>query len=127
MELSSSPATTVLITRDAGRARGFYEQALGLPLQGSMEDGGPIFKLAGSASLALMEDPGMTPSGRTALTFEVEDIDSAISELGTKGVAFEDYDLPDLRTVNHVADVGNTKSAWFLDPDGNVLCLHQVL
>lgn len=127
MKLSSSPATTILMSADTGRARPFYEQTLGLPFRGVTEDGGPVFNLAGSAALALMEDPQMEPSGHTTLTFEVDDIDGAIQDLSSEGVAFEDYDLPGLRTVNHIADLGDTKSAWFLDPDGNVLCLHQVL
>lgn len=127
MNLSSSPATTILISADTGRARSFYEQTLGLPYRGTTEDGGPIFDLAGSAALALMEDPEMVPSGRTTLTFEVDDIEDAIQELGSRGIEFEDYDLPGLKTVDHVADLGDTKSAWFLDPDGNVLCLHEVL
>jgi hypothetical protein len=40
-------------------------------------------------------------------------------------VSFEDYDLPDLHTEGHIATMGSEKAAWFLDPDGNVLCLHQ--
>jgi hypothetical protein len=42
-------------------------------------------------------------------------------------VAFSDYDLPDLKTVDHVCVLGSRKAAWFNDPDGNVLCLHEVL
>lgn len=42
-------------------------------------------------------------------------------------MAFSDYDLPDLTTVDHVCVLGSRKAAWFNDPDGNVLCLHEVL
>ena len=40
---------------------------------------------------------------------------------------FEDYDLPGLRTVDHIAEMGNEKAAWFCDTEGNILCLHEML
>ena len=40
-------------------------------------------------------------------------------------MAFEDYDLPGLKTVDHVASSTGMRAAWFLDPDGNVLCVHE--
>jgi hypothetical protein len=42
-------------------------------------------------------------------------------------VVFEDYDLPDLKTVNHICVLGSEKAAWFKDTEGNFLCLHQDL
>ena len=59
------------------------------------------------------------------MSFEVDDIGTEIGELEQRGVVFEDYDLPDLKTVDHVCVMGAEKAAWFKDPDGNVLCLHQ--
>jgi hypothetical protein len=50
-----------------------------------------------------------------------------ISSLEGRGVRFEDYDLPELKTVDHVCDLGSELAAWFKDPDGNVLCLHQTV
>ncbi|WP_434620506.1 hypothetical protein [Arthrobacter sp. A5] len=77
--------------------------------------------------MALLEDPAAKPSGHTAISFEVQDITAAIRDLGTRGVAFEDYDLPDLKTTDHVCVLGSEKAAWFSDPDGNILCLHENL
>ena len=48
-------------------------------------------------------------------------------ELEQRGVGFEDYDLPDLKTVDHVCVLGSDKAAWFKDPDGNVLCVHETV
>jgi hypothetical protein len=56
----------------------------------------------------------------------VSDITQEIRDLEARGVAFEDYDLPNLKTVGHVAVMGNEKAAWFCDPEGNILCIHQV-
>lgn len=125
MSLSSSPATTILPVTDAARARTYYADALGLEFRGQSADGNLIFGLEGSATLALMEDPEAKPSAHTAMSFEVPDITAAIGDLGTRGVAFEDYDLPDLKTTDHVCVLGAEKAAWFKDPDGNILCLHQ--
>jgi len=48
-----------------------------------------------------------------------------IKELKQRGVVFEDYDLPGFKTVNHVCVVGSDKAAWFKDPEGNILCVHE--
>jgi predicted enzyme related to lactoylglutathione lyase len=50
-----------------------------------------------------------------------------IRELESRGVAFADYDLPGLKTVEHVCVLGSEKAAWFQDPEGNILCLHEDL
>ena len=125
--LASSPVTTVLIVRDAERSADFYREQLGLPHQGRTPDGQEIFSAGGGSAVALMSDLESEPSGRTELSFEVSDIGGEIRDLEGRGVTFEDYDLPGLKTVDHVAEMGSEKAAWFKDPDGNVLCLHEVL
>jgi len=44
-----------------------------------------------------------------------------------RGVVFNDYDLPGLKTVNHVCVLGFEKAAWFGDTEGNILCLHEAI
>jgi predicted enzyme related to lactoylglutathione lyase len=75
--------------------------------------------------VALIPKPGGTKAEHTALSFEVEDVGKAIAELVSRGVTFENYDFPGLKTVNHVCVLGSEKAAWFKDPEGNHLCLHQ--
>ncbi|MGA7204055.1 MAG: VOC family protein [Specibacter sp.] len=127
MSLSSSPITTILPITDGPRSRKFYEASLGLSFQGQAADGNLIFDLAGSGSLALLSDPNARPSAHTVVSFEVQDIGGVIRELGAQGVVFDDYDLPDLKTTDHVCVLGSEKAAWFKDPDGNILCLHENL
>ena len=55
------------------------------------------------------------------------DIVAAVNDLKTRGVVFEDYDFPSLKTVNHVCVLGSEKAAWFKDTEGNYLCLHEDL
>jgi hypothetical protein len=66
-----------------------------------------------------------TQSSDTVLTFEVDDVYSEVQDLEGRGVGFLDYDLPDLKTVDHVCVMGDEKAAWFADSEGNILCLHE--
>lgn len=125
MTLTDSVVAVLLPTGDAARAQDFYEKRLGLPFDGTSPAGELMFRIAGGSHLALRPFPEVHPSPNTAMSFEVADITQEIADLESRGVRFEDYDLPDLTTVGHVFDDGTTKAAWFLDPDGNVLCLHQ--
>ena len=86
-----------------------------------------MYALAGGATLVLLPRPDSTPSESTAMSFEVADVSGEVRELEQRGVGFEDYDLPDLKTVDHVCVLGSDKAAWFKDPDGNVLCVHETV
>ena len=125
MSLSGSAVAVMLPTGDATRAQEFYEKRLGLPCDGTGAPGERIFGLVGGSHLVLRVLPAVTPSPNTAMSFEVADIASEVAGLEARGVRFEDYDLPELKTVDHIFDDGSMKAAWFLDPDGNILCLHQ--
>lgn len=125
MTLANNTVGILLPTRNPSAAQAFYTDCLGLPFVGKSADGELVFQLAGGARLLLRELPDSAPSPNTEMTFAVDDIAAAITDLEGHGVAFEDYDAPGLRTVNHVFHSGTTKAAWFRDPDGNVLCLHQ--
>jgi catechol 2,3-dioxygenase-like lactoylglutathione lyase family enzyme len=126
MSLTDSAVAVMLPTGDATRAQDFYEGRLGLPYDGINDTTGEmVFRLGGGSQLVLRLLPEVAPSPNTAMSFEVRDIAAEIADLESRGVRFEDYDLPDLKTVDHVFDDGGMKAAWFLDPDGNVLCLHQ--
>jgi hypothetical protein len=62
----------------------------------------------------------------TLASWEVDDIASVVDELEARGVVFEKYDLPGLKTDEQgIADLGSTKAAWFKDPDGNILNVGQ--
>jgi catechol 2,3-dioxygenase-like lactoylglutathione lyase family enzyme len=125
MNLSDSVVSVLLPTSDQARAQEFYEGRLGLPCEGTGPGGELLFRLAGGSQLALRPMAAAYPSANTAMTFEVDDLVAKVSELESRGVQFEDYHLPDLETVDHVYDDGTMKAAWFLDPDGNILCLHE--
>jgi catechol 2,3-dioxygenase-like lactoylglutathione lyase family enzyme len=57
--------------------------------------------------------------------FVVDDVDAAVAGLRERGVVFEEYDLPGLRTEGGIATLGPVRAAWFKDPDGNILAVEQ--
>ncbi len=123
--LSKAPVTTILPVIDMNRAREFYERKLGLKPMGFAADGNFIFGCAGEAAIALIQKPQGTKAEHTAISFEVEDAMAEVKELERRGVIFEDYDLPGLKTVEHVCVLGSDRAAWFKDTEGNILCVHQ--
>ena len=122
--LSDSAVTTMLPVKDMDRARKFYEGCLGLTPGGFKPDGKFVYAVGGS-TLALFPKPAGTKADHTAISFRVADIAAAIEELQRTGVAFEDYDFPGLKTVDHVCVLGAEKAAWFMDTEGNCLCIHE--
>ena len=125
MSLTHSTIAMMMPVTDVDRARTFYSESLGLDYTGTNDEGSALYALDGGSTLVLLPRPDSSPSESTAMSFEVDDITSEIEDLEDRGVVFEDYDLPDLKTVDHVCVMGDEKAAWFKDPTGNVLCLHQ--
>ena len=125
MSLNDSAVAVMLPIGDADRAQKFYTDQLGLPYQGTNEEGSLMYALAGGTQLMLLPRPDEKPLGSTAMSFEVGDIEKEIAELEERGVRFEDYDMPGMKTEGHIASMGDERAAWFLDPDGNVLSLDQ--
>ena len=123
--LTKAPVTTMLPVKDLNRAREFYEKKLGLKPIGARQDGKFLFAGGDGGTLALFPKPEGTKAEHTAVSFLVKDIAREIKELKSKGVLFEDYDFPGLKTENHVCVLGSEKAAWFKDTEGNYLCLHE--
>jgi catechol 2,3-dioxygenase-like lactoylglutathione lyase family enzyme len=124
--LTHSPMTTMIPVIDMERARAFYERKLGLQ-PGELKPDGKFLYHVGAGLLALFPKPEGTKADHTAISFKVSDIVANIAELEQAGVVFEDYDLPGLKTVNHVCVLGSEKAAWFKDTEGNYLCIHEDL
>lgn len=122
--LTDSSVTTMLPVKDLERARAFYEGRLGLQPGGLRPDGKFVYRVGGT-TLALFPKAEGTRADHTAISFQVDDIDASVAALEKAGVVFEDYDLPGLKTVNHVCVLGAEKAAWFKDSEGNFLCIHQ--
>ncbi len=130
--LSNARVATRLPAQDLARARTFYSEKLGLE-PAEERPGGLLYRLAGG-EFALYQSAGASPGTFTQMAFDVDDHAAAVAELKTRGVMFEDVDLPGLRTTEGVAEVqGNypskggsgERAAWFRDSEGNLLGLGQ--
>jgi catechol 2,3-dioxygenase-like lactoylglutathione lyase family enzyme len=122
--LTQSRITTILPVADVPRARRFYEEKLGLRTATTRPDGAVVLE-GDQGALELLPRPEAKATGYTVASFEVPDVVGQVKELERRGVRFEDYDLPDLKTVDHVCVMGAERAAWFKDPEGNVLCIHD--
>jgi catechol 2,3-dioxygenase-like lactoylglutathione lyase family enzyme len=112
------------------RANKFYTEVLGLtpmtPPGGAPTKQGMYAAGAGTA-ISVYERPGMPAPQNTTLGFAIpaDKFDSVVAELRSKGVAFQDIDIPEigLKTVDGIATVDGSKSAWFTDTEGNILTI----
>lgn len=123
--LSKSPVAATLPFRGLKAARAFYGGKLGLRLTaGSVKDGWMQFR-AGKGTVIEVFESDSRKSKDTGATFEVKDLSKEMKALRKKGVRFLEYDLPGIKTVDGVATMEDQRAAWFQDPGGNILCLHE--
>jgi catechol 2,3-dioxygenase-like lactoylglutathione lyase family enzyme len=119
--LGKADATPMIAVKDLDRARSFDEGTLGLS---EVDDFGERFMLkSGDTTLSVYRSQFAGTNKATALTFTVDDLDGEVGELKGKGVAFEHYDLPGLERQGDCYVAEGMKTAWFKDPDGNILSL----
>lgn len=106
---------------DIAKATNFYGGTLGLEV--SQTGGLLTLYLAGGHNVLLYPKPNHSPATFTVLNFPVASVDRAVEELGKRGVRFEIYDLPGLKTDERgiCRDSGGPVIAWFKDPAGNIL------
>jgi catechol 2,3-dioxygenase-like lactoylglutathione lyase family enzyme len=123
--LTNARAVTTLPAVDIDRARKFYEGKLGLKPREANEY--TVMYDCGQGTGIFLYKRGPTKADHTVAAFEVDDLHKEMKELRQKGVVFEDYDLPGLKTVDGVADMEGEKAAWFTDTEGNILSLGQRL
>jgi catechol 2,3-dioxygenase-like lactoylglutathione lyase family enzyme len=115
----------MIAVSDLGRAKEFYTSMLGLRASDERPGGIRYESQAGSWFLVYQSGFAGTAKG-TCMRFEVEDIDSAVRQLRDRGLVFEEYDLPGVKTVDGIAThESGARGAWFKDPDGNILEVAQ--
>ena len=132
MTLSDGRVATRLPAQDLERARRFYAEKLGLePVE---ERPGGLLYRCGDSEFALFASAGASSGDHTQMGWEVADIDATVRELRDRGVVFEEYDFPGIRTVDGIADIeGNypskggigERAVWFRDSEGNLLGIGQ--
>jgi catechol 2,3-dioxygenase-like lactoylglutathione lyase family enzyme len=105
---------------DIRKAKQFYGETLGLEV--SESNGLLTLHIAGGSTILVYPKPNHTPASFTILNFPVDKIDAAVAQLKDRGVRFEHYDQPQLKTDDKgISRGGGPLIAWFKDPAGNIL------
>jgi predicted enzyme related to lactoylglutathione lyase len=118
--LENSKAFSGFAAGDLGKVKGFYTKTLGLKV--TEEHGLLTLHLAGGNNVLIYPKPNHVPATFTVLNFPVDDVDLAVEELSKRGVRFEKYNGPEIKTDEKGIIRGNGPTiAWFKDPAGNIL------
>ena len=120
----TAQAEATLPAQDLDRAKEFYSERLGLTP--SAEDRVGVHYVVGGTRFRLFRSGGTASGSHTQLALIVGDIAGQVRALQARGVRFEEYDYPNLKTVEGVADMGYAKAAWFKDSEGNLLGIAQM-
>lgn len=115
----------VLLAPDLEASKDFYANKIGLKILND-NPGAVTFKCGGDSQFALTKSTVGTKDDQTQAAFRVKDVRGEVAELRRRGVKIEDYDMPDLKTVDGIADIGFAMMAWFIDPGKNCVGIIQV-
>lgn len=111
---------------DMSRARRFYEEKVALKPR-EQYAGGVIYECGNGSWVFMYPSAGAGTSKASTAFWAVDDVEAEVKELKARGVVFEEYDMPGIKTVNSIATGGGAKTAWFKDSEGNILAVSQRL
>jgi catechol 2,3-dioxygenase-like lactoylglutathione lyase family enzyme len=122
--LSDHPVYATIPASDIERARRWYEEKLGLKPRMS-EPMGLIYDLGGGTGFLLYPTSFAGQAPNTLMSFDTKNIAGDVADMKGRGVKFEEYDLPGLKTINSIATLGSRRGAWFKDSEGNILAIGE--
>ncbi len=122
--LQKSPMYSYIPVTDLARARKFYEQKLGFKPKEEVA-GGVVYEFGERTACFMYPTPNAGTSKASQALWQVDDIEREVAELKARGVQFEEYDAPDMKTHNGISTAGGARSAWFKDSEGNILAVIQ--
>ncbi|HXI65246.1 MAG TPA: VOC family protein [Gemmatimonadales bacterium] len=111
---------------NVARARKFYEEKIGLVAKEEYA-GGVVYECGDGSWVFMYPSAGAGTSRASTAFWAVNDVVAEVAALRKKGVVFEEYDMPGLKTMNGIATGGGAKTAWFKDSEGNILAISQRL
>jgi catechol 2,3-dioxygenase-like lactoylglutathione lyase family enzyme len=124
--INVSKAFSSFSVNDIQKAKEFYGKTLGLELASGPE-GTLVLPMSGGAKVLMYPKPNHQAASFTVLNFPVESVEKAVDELSKRGVQFEIYNEPQLKTDARGLSRGNGPTiAWFKDPAGNILSVLEV-
>lgn len=124
--IGSANATPTIGVKDMDRAQDFYCNTLGLEVE--KESPYMLLLKSGNGMVQVYATNFAGTNQATYVTWDVADIRAEVEDLKAKGVAFEHYEgMPETKLEGDIHITDNEHAAWFKDPDGNILCLHQTV
>ncbi|MGD2157411.1 MAG: VOC family protein [Anaerolineales bacterium] len=125
--LKDSPVSAILPAEDIERAKKFYTEILDLQSVDTSFPGTASFKCGDGTMLYLYEREGGTKADHTVAGWVVDDVEKAVDMLSERGLEFEQYDLPGLKTDERgIAESNGMKGSWFKDSEGNILSFTEL-
>jgi catechol 2,3-dioxygenase-like lactoylglutathione lyase family enzyme len=125
--LNDHPVLPILLSTDMDASRTFYRDMLGMELvREDVIDGEVdrlVFRTGGSSQFVVTHSTVGTADAQTQMAWRVPDVRAEIAELRTRGVKIEEYTDPEPVTVDGIADMGHSWSAWIIDPSRNCIAL----
>jgi catechol 2,3-dioxygenase-like lactoylglutathione lyase family enzyme len=123
MGIAIKSVLPTIAVEDLDRAIRFYGDTLGLSVRRLQGDMDSALVEIGDSDRLLLYKSSYRRGETTYASFVVDDVETTVRELRGKGVTFEEYDFPGLKTVNGIATTGDLKTGWFRDSEGNILAI----
>ena len=124
MSLNDSSIMPVFAVEDIERAKTFYRDKLGLTVREDTKMPDSLVVELGSGGYLFLYKTEFKRGENTVASFLVDDVEATVRELRDRGITFEEYDLPGLKTENGVASLGDAgQTAWFKDSEGNTIAI----
>jgi predicted enzyme related to lactoylglutathione lyase len=123
--LKDSNIMAVLPAKDINRAKEFYRDKLGIEPSESMEEGSVMYSCGQGTRFLVYQTENAGTAKNTQLGWETDNLEREMEELRGRGVVFEDYNFPGLKTENGIATASWGKAAWFLDSEDNIISISQ--
>ncbi len=119
--INDATVVATIAVSDLAKGKQFYGETL--ELKQVDENPGGVTYQSGSGKIFVYQSTTAGTNQATCASWQVADVEAAVTSLGAKGITFESYDLPGSTRQGPVHTIGPTKAAWFKDPDGNILSL----
>jgi predicted enzyme related to lactoylglutathione lyase len=124
MSLSNASIVPYIPAANIARARKFYEGIVGLKVREEFA-GGVVYECGNGSWVFMYPTPNAGTNKASTLFWSVDDVEAEVAALKARGVVFEEYDFPQMKTVNSIATGGGARTAWFKDTEGNTLAISQ--
>jgi catechol 2,3-dioxygenase-like lactoylglutathione lyase family enzyme len=126
MLLKNASVVAILPAADLERAQAFYSEKLGLPPANEVAPATVSIECGNGTMFILYEREGGTKAEHTVAGWLVDDVEETVEALDARGVVFEQYDMPGLKTDERgMATLGDAQTAWFKDSEGNILSITE--